>query len=266
MISGGMGCTRNSNDVTTPKFAPAPAKRPHQFGIGVFGDVDEFAARRDEVGADQVVAGETELGREPPVAAAEAEAADASGGDASARRRQAEHLGLAVVLTPERPGVGARSASFGIDVNPFEARQVDEHSALDRAHPGHAVPAAADCQGQLALTGEGDRIADVGCSRGPHDERRPAIDHPVVDRAGLVVPGVGGLDRFAGEPGGETDLCRGHGNAHRGSSHGAHSACKSKSRGATTAIVRSDQTHDRKPPCHLPGSAHVGDSAVDVDR
>src|SRR6478752_932806 len=84
-ISGGMSCTLSSYAVTTPKFAPAP-KSPQQVGVLVLAGTHQASLGGDHVGGDQVVAGQAVERGQPAVAAAEAEAADAGGGDPAAGR------------------------------------------------------------------------------------------------------------------------------------------------------------------------------------
>jgi 3D (Asp-Asp-Asp) domain-containing protein len=65
------------------------------------------------------------------------------------------------------------------------------------------VPAAAYGDEQSVLPGKvdgGDDVAGVGAAR---DQRWMAVDHPVVDLAGLVVASIARLDQFAAESAGE---------------------------------------------------------------
>ena len=66
--------------------AAAAAQRPEQLGVLVLGGAHDPAVPGDELGGDEVVAGQPVLALEPARAAAEREPGDAGGGDAPAGR------------------------------------------------------------------------------------------------------------------------------------------------------------------------------------
>ena len=83
--SGPTGCSSSSNCVTIPKLPPPPRSPQKQVGVLVCARADEPPVGGDDVGADEVVAGEAVLAHQPADAAAEREAADA-GASRRARR------------------------------------------------------------------------------------------------------------------------------------------------------------------------------------
>ena len=118
------GAASNSNCVTMPKLPPPPRRPQKQVGVLGLARVDEPAVGGDDVGADEVVAGEAVLAHQPADAAAEREAGDAGGRDEAAGRREPVRLRLVVDVgphgaaadgrAPARPGRrGRRSSARG---------------------------------------------------------------------------------------------------------------------------------------------------------
>ena len=58
------GWSWSSSQVATPEVAPLPAQSPEELVVLLDARVDHLAVGRDQLGADQVVAGEAELGGE----------------------------------------------------------------------------------------------------------------------------------------------------------------------------------------------------------
>ena len=80
----------------------------------------------------------------------------------------------------------------GLDVDAAHLRQVDDEAAVVDRVAGHVVAAALDRQQQALLAREVDRVDDVRGSSALHDQRRPAIDQPVPDRARIVIARIAG--------------------------------------------------------------------------
>jgi hypothetical protein len=72
----------------------------------------------------------------------------------------------------------------------FEAGEIYQYPIVDHAASGDAVPAAADGQRQAILAREVYGVDHVGRAGRAHDNRRPLIDHAVVDLASFVIAGV----------------------------------------------------------------------------
>ena len=117
--------------------------------------------------------------------------------------------------------------------------------------PGAVVAAAADGQQQAVVAGEADRRRDVVGVGAAGDQRRPLVDHGVVDRARLVVVGVAGPDQPAPEPG---ELLAG---GLRGRGHRAHASPlvvvpAKLAPGLVLVMTRTDRLSSRldlRPPC-----------------
>ena len=151
----------------------------------------------------QVVAHEAELALEPAAAAAEREAGDAGVGHAAAGDREPVLLGRGVELAPRaaRPR-RAPSCAVGSTSMPFMPRRSTHDAVVAHRRAGDAVAAAVhrERQGRCSRARFTARDDVVG-ARAPGDQRRAAVDHPVEDRAGLVVAGVAGGDELAVEAG-----------------------------------------------------------------
>ncbi len=82
-------------------------------------------------------------------------------------------------------------------------REVEDDAAVVGAESGDVVTAAADGEGESGLAGVIDDRDDVGDIGGADDDTGAAVDHPVVDAAGVVVAGIGGADDVAVDAGGK---------------------------------------------------------------
>ena len=65
---------------------------------------------------------------------------------------------------------------------------------------GAVVAAAADASGRSCSRAKPTTVGDVVGARAARDQRRPLVDHRVVDRARLVVVGVVGADQPPSNP------------------------------------------------------------------
>ena len=102
-----------------------------------------------------------------------------------------------------QPGVGADGAILRADRGAAQQRQVDDQRVVGYPQPGRVMAAAADRDLGAVLTGEphaGDHVGGVPAAR---DRRRMLVDHGVVDRARLVVPGIPRADQLAAQGSGE---------------------------------------------------------------
>ena len=99
------------------EVASASAKAPEQVRVLGLGRVDEAAVCGDEVGCDEVVAGEAVLAHQPADAAAEREAADAGGRDEAAGRCEPVCLCLVVDVGPDGAAADRRAAGCRVDAN-----------------------------------------------------------------------------------------------------------------------------------------------------
>src|SRR4029453_5034331 len=102
--------TQHAPDLVQPKFerrdhakvAAAAAQTPEEVIVLRGTGSKQAAVRSNDIGGDQVVAGEAVLARQPAAAAAQSQTGDAGAGDHSHGRGQIERLRLAV-RPPPRP-------------------------------------------------------------------------------------------------------------------------------------------------------------------
>ena len=87
------------------EVAAAAAQRPEQVRIAVRTGHDTLAGRGDDLGPDQVVAGEARRARQPADPAAERQAADAGVAERPADDREMMRPGRRVDVLPERPAL-----------------------------------------------------------------------------------------------------------------------------------------------------------------
>ncbi len=78
-------------------------------------------------------------------------------------------------------------------------REVEDDSVVADPESAAVVAAAANGEQQVVSAREGDRRGHVRGAGAAGDQRGPAVDHRVVDRARLLVARVGGTDQLARE-------------------------------------------------------------------
>src|SRR6266508_886797 len=144
-------------------------------GGGIGWTMRKFGLACDNlVGADEVVARETELAHRPADAAAEREAGDAGRRHEAAGRGEPVRLRLVVDVGPDRAAADGRPASGGIHPNAVQLREIDHDPAVRGREAGDAVAAAAHRDRQVVAAREPYRADHVGRALAADDERRPA--------------------------------------------------------------------------------------------
>jgi len=161
--------------------------------------VHDAAVRGDDLGADEVVAGETEATCQVADAATKGEAGHAGGGDDPAGGGEAVLVRGVVEVAPRGTTLGASRPLLRVHAHSAHTGQVDDHAVVDGSEAGHAVTSAADGDGQIALAGEIDGTGDISGVCGAHDHRGPLVDHGVVDGTGSVIASVIGADDAAAD-------------------------------------------------------------------
>ena len=177
----------------------AAAQAPQQLGILVLAGVHELSVGGDDVGGEQVVAGQADLAHQPADAAAEREPGDPRGGHEPAGHREPERLRLVVEVRPRAAALGAGGATRRVDAHGGHRGQVDDDAAVAGGEAGQRVPAAADGDEQVLAAREVHRAHHVGDAGAADDQRRPPVVGAVPDRARLVVALVGGPDELAAQ-------------------------------------------------------------------
>ena len=175
-----------------PEVAAAAAQRPEQVGVRGLGHLEDVAARRDELRADELVGRESPRAHHPADAAAEGEPADAH------RRRVAGAHAQPAVGEGARDAPPRRAAADpderAVDVDVVEGREVDRETAGHGAP--RAVAAGADHDFEVLVGGVSQGGAHVVDGGGAHDHGRFA--DAGVEAAGGVPVGIAGRDDGSG--------------------------------------------------------------------
>ena len=144
------------------EVAAAAAERPQEVRVAIRPGDDLLAGRRDDLGPDQVVAGEPRTPDSQPIPPPRVRSADAGVAECPADDRE--------VMRPapprRRPPRGRRPRRGTIrftgstrDLAPIA--HVDDEGAIGHRMAGDAVPAAADRDRQAEVGGSHDRGDDV---------------------------------------------------------------------------------------------------------
>ena len=153
----------------------------------------------DDVGGDQVVAGQADLAHQPADAATEREPGDPRGGHQAAGHREPERLRLVVEVRPRAAAPGHRGAAGGVDAHGGHRRQVDDDASVAGGEARQGVPAAADGDEQVLAAREVHRAHHVRDAGAADDQRWPSVVGAVPDSARLVVGLIGGPDELAAQ-------------------------------------------------------------------
>ena len=182
-----------------PEVPAAATQAPEQLGVLVLARVHELAVGGDDVGGEQVVAGQADLAHEPADAAAEREPGDPRAGHEPAGHRETERLGLVIEVRPGAAALGDGRAARRVDAHRGHARQVDDDAAVAGRVSGKRMPTAADGHDEVLAAREVDRPHDVGDAGALDDQRRPLVVRAVPDRPRLVVALVLGPDELSAQ-------------------------------------------------------------------
>ena len=175
----------------------AAAQRPEQVRVVVGVDLQQLAAGRHDLGAQQVVDGHAVLADEEADAAAERDAGDADRARVAEPGGEAVGAGRGGVLAGGQARAGPGGARAGVDGELAQRAHVEHDAAVGGAVAGGAVAAAADGQLEPGLAGVRDDAGDVGRAGGAHDQGGAPVDGSHEDGPRLVVAGVIGRDDLA---------------------------------------------------------------------
>src|SRR5690606_19485251 len=154
------------------EVAAAAAQRPQQVGVLVGVGADDAPVGGDQLGREQVVAGEAVLALQPAGAAAHREAGDAGGRHAAAGGGEAVRGRGAVGGRPGGAAADAHAPGLRVDRDLVHRTDVEDEAVLHQGAAGDRVAAGADADGQVVVAGERERRDDVGGRRAPGDQPR----------------------------------------------------------------------------------------------
>jgi hypothetical protein len=119
--------------------------------------------------------------------ATQRQAAYPGGRNNPARGRQAKRIPGVIDISPGCATTDASGPPNGIDPHVPHQREVEHDPTVVGAEAGNVVPAPADREIEALVPCEpndGDNVSDV---RRPHNQRRMAIDHRVVNLAAFFI-------------------------------------------------------------------------------
>lgn len=93
-------------------------------------------------------------------------------------------------LTPGETRLDPCDQPTGIDLDRVHQRHVDHHASVARGVSGDAVAAATHGDGQVLGSGKGDGGGHIDRIGAADDQRRPAVEYGVVDRARPLIQAV----------------------------------------------------------------------------
>ena len=163
------------------EVAAAAADRPEEVGVLVGARADALAAGEHHLGLEQVVDRQAALARQVADAAAEREAADAGGRDDPARGRQAVLVGGGVDLAPGAAAADPDRARLGSTSICFSGERSMTTPSSQVPSPAPLWPPPRTASSRSWSRGEANRRRDVVGVRAARDQRRPLVDHRVVD-------------------------------------------------------------------------------------
>jgi hypothetical protein len=126
-----------------PQVRARATQTPKQIRIRRFRDLKAATIGRYDLGADQVVACQSEATSKPAIAAAQSEPRNARIGIDAKCRGQAVFSGRGVELPQTQSGGGACDSRHWIDRYSPHCREIDHHSAVGHGRSAVVVPATA---------------------------------------------------------------------------------------------------------------------------
>ncbi len=166
--------------------AASAADGPEQLGVGVRVGAHQLARAVDHVRGQHAVAGEAELAPQPAQAAAHGEAGHADVRRRAQQRRQPVLAGRGRDVSGQRPGLDARHAPVGVDLDARHPRGLDQDRVVQGLVHRGGVAGALGRHAQPVLGREAHRVGHVVGSFGEHHRRGVLVDGQVPGQAGLV--------------------------------------------------------------------------------
>jgi hypothetical protein len=158
------------------EVAAAPAQRPQELWIAVFAGPDDLAIGRDDLRADQRVAGEPARSHQVADPAGQCQAGDSRVDERASGRRQAVGGRRRVEVEPLAAALGVGDPSLRVDRDAAHVAQVDDEGVVGDAVTGDAVAAAAHRDRQAGRPGRRGRPprrrTSNGTGRSPRDACR----------------------------------------------------------------------------------------------
>jgi hypothetical protein len=156
--------------------------------------VAELTIGGDDIGGDEVVAGQAVPARQPTDATPQGEAGDACVGVSATGGSQAEGLGLVVEFPPLNTALGLDGTLGGVNPDALHPAQVNHQAAVTHAVARDIMAATAHRHQQTVGASEVDGVDHVGDASAAGNERRPLVDIGIPHLTGLIVALVAGTE------------------------------------------------------------------------
>src|ERR1700678_3477885 len=137
-----------------PEVSATPANSPEEIGILVRAGRDKLPIRQDDIGPQKVIDGQAILSCEVSHAAAQSKATHSCCRNDSRGHGEAEGVRSVVHVTPRASAAYAYGSCRGVDVNVFEARQINDKTIITNSQPSGVMASASDRYQQVILAGE----------------------------------------------------------------------------------------------------------------
>ena len=160
----------------------------------LFAGLDDGAVGQDDLGRDQVVAGQAVAAGEVADAPAQSQPGDPGRADDAAGRRQAEGAGGLVEDLPRAATAGPHRAIIPVDHHVLHQVEVDHDAAVIGPESRGTVAASPDRHVDAFFPDDRQDTNHVCGVETPHHRSGAPVDHAVVDPAGVVVVGMGGAN------------------------------------------------------------------------
>src|SRR5262245_33196842 len=177
------------------EVATATPEAPEEVRVLTGADVAELTSGGDDIGGDEVVAGQAIPARQPTDATPQGEAGDACVGVSATGGSQAEGLGLMIEFPPLNTALGPHGTPGGVNPDALHPGQVNHQAAITHAVTRDVVATAAYRHQQTVGAGEVDGVDHVGDASAAGNERRPLVDIGIPHLTGLIVALVAGTEQ-----------------------------------------------------------------------
>ncbi len=178
------------------EVAAAAPQSPEQILVLILAGRDEGPVGEHDVSRKQVVDAQATTPCQVSEPAAESQTPDSGRRHDAARRSKPERVRRVIDVAPRAAALDRRDPRRRVDLDPLHRGQIEDDAIVNRSEPGNVMPAAAYGKVRFVLARkvhDGDHVGDI---HAPDDERRPAVDHRVVDGARLVVALVARPDQL----------------------------------------------------------------------
>ena len=192
----GMGSEKESRNDT--EVAATPTKCPEKLVFSTFAGNDKAAVGKHDISLDQAIDSQAILPAQIAVSTAQRQPPSHPGGrDDPEWNCLSERVSGVVDFACCTPWLHTHRAVHWIDAHPLQSRQIDHQTLVDAAKPGAVVTAATYSDRNCVATPKIHSCNDIGriCAAG--NDKRPLVDHAVVELSGLLIARITRTDNLS---------------------------------------------------------------------